>query len=105
MKDLYVEKVDDVYQVRGSRVSLDSIVHAYWNGQTAESIAQSFPGVSLEQVFGSLTFYLSHQVEVDAYLHRGQAEFEAQREAARRNDPMFYKKMADARKAQQSANS
>lgn len=30
----------------GTRVSLDSVVYAFWNGQTAESIVQSFPTLS-----------------------------------------------------------
>jgi hypothetical protein len=32
------------------RVSLASVVHAYWNGDSPEEIVQSFPSVSLERV-------------------------------------------------------
>ena len=46
----YVEQRDQGYWVAGTRVSLDSIVYAFFNGQTAESIAQSFPALALEQV-------------------------------------------------------
>jgi uncharacterized protein (DUF433 family) len=45
----YVEERDGAFWVAGTRVSLESIVHAFWTGQTAESIAQSFPTLSLEQ--------------------------------------------------------
>ncbi|MEX2169827.1 MAG: DUF433 domain-containing protein [Pirellulales bacterium] len=99
MTGQYIEKIDDVYRVVGSRVSLDSIVHAYWNGQTAESIAQSFPSVSLEQVHGALAFYLAHQQEIDAYLEASRSDFETMRDQSRRQDPMFYQKLADARRA------
>jgi hypothetical protein len=97
MQTEYVEWRDQGYWIPGTRVSLDSLVHAFLSGQTAESIAQSFPTLSLEQVYGALTYYLAHRSEVDAYLRDARAAFEAQREAARATDPMFYKKLADAR--------
>ena len=94
MTEQYVEKIDDAYRVAGSRVSLDSIVHAYWNGQTAESIAQSFSGISLEQVHGALAYYLAHQQEIDADLQASRSDFETMRDQSRRQDPMFYQKLA-----------
>jgi hypothetical protein len=45
-----------------------------------------------------LTFYLAHKGDVDAYLERAKSEFEALRQAARQQDPMFYQKLADARR-------
>ncbi|MEM4847380.1 MAG: DUF433 domain-containing protein [Thermosphaera sp.] len=94
----YVEQRDGDYWISGSRVSLDSIVYAFLNGQSAESIAQSFPALTLEQVYGSIAFYLANRAEVDAYLARGEAELEALRRASREADPMFYQKLADARR-------
>jgi uncharacterized protein (DUF433 family) len=96
MTPTYIEKSADAYRVAGTRVSLDSIVYAYWNGQTAESIAQSFPSLSLEQVHGALAYYLAHRSEVDAYLQSAQVEFDQLREASRNHDPMFYQKLAES---------
>ena len=81
-----------------TRVSLDSIVYAWWAGQSAETIAQSFPVLTLEQVYGAITFYLAHKEEIDRYLEQQRADYEAKRQAARDTDPMFYQKMADARR-------
>jgi uncharacterized protein (DUF433 family) len=67
----YVERRDRGFWISGSRVSLDSIVYAFLNGQTAESSVQSFPTLSLEQVQGAITFYLAHRAEIDAYLQEG----------------------------------
>jgi uncharacterized protein (DUF433 family) len=94
----YVEQREGVYRVAGSRVSLDSIVHAFLSGQSAESIAQSFPVLSLEQVYGAITFYLAHREQVDRYLEAQQQDYEAKRAAARASDPMFYQKLADAKR-------
>ena len=98
MNKQYVAKTDGVYQLTGTRVSLDSIVYAFWRGQTAESIAQSFPVLTLEHVYGAVTFYLANKSGIDAYLKAADAEFEAMRQAAREQDPMFYQKLADLRR-------
>lgn len=97
MESPYVERRDDGYRISGSRVSLDSVVYAFLGGQTPESIAQSFPVLRLEQVYGAVAYYLAHRDEVDAYLERSREDFEAQRVAARAADPAFYQKLADAR--------
>jgi uncharacterized protein (DUF433 family) len=94
----YVEQRDGAYWISGTRVSLDSIVYAFLGGQSAESIAQAFPVLTLEQVYGAIAFYLAHRNDVDRYLEAQRQDFEAQRAAARAADPMFYQKLADARK-------
>ncbi len=40
--------------------------------------------------------------EVDSYLERGRVDFEALRQQARKADPMFYQKRADARRQMQA---
>lgn len=102
MSEPYVERRDGGYWVAGTRVSLDSIVHAFWEGQTAESIAQAFPVLTLEQVYGSVTFYLANRTEIDAHLEKGTVDFEVLRQASRETDPMFYRKLADARRQMQT---
>jgi uncharacterized protein (DUF433 family) len=98
MSKNYVTQVEGAYRITGTRVSLDSVVYAFGQGQTAESIAQSFPTLTLEQVYGAITFYLAHRSEIDAYLQQGEAEFTALRQAARDTDPMFYQRLADAKR-------
>ncbi|MBI3653225.1 MAG: DUF433 domain-containing protein [Acidobacteria bacterium] len=99
----YVENVEGgAYRIAGSRVSLDSIVYGFWNGESPETIAQSFPTLKLEQVYGAIAFYLANQEEIDAYLKQGEAEYEAMRLAAREADPMFYQKLADAKQRSQT---
>jgi uncharacterized protein (DUF433 family) len=98
MKDAYVEERDGGYYVPGTRVSLDSIVFAFLDGQTAEGIAQAFPALSLEQAYGAIAFYLSHREQIDRHLEATQHEFEEKRRAAREADPMFYQKLAASRR-------
>lgn len=93
----YIEKRDEVYWVAGTRVSLDSVVYAFRRGASPESIQRSFPLLTLEQVYGAITFYLARQNEIDTYLRQGDEEFERMREASREADPDFYKKLEAAR--------
>ena len=75
----YVEQRDGGYWVAGTRVSLDSVVYAFTEGQTAETIAQAFPVLSLEQTYGSIAFYLANRSAVDAYLAESRDDYEARR--------------------------
>jgi len=102
MSKHYVEQRDEGYWVAGTRVSLDSIVYAFLGGQTAEGIAQAFPVLTLEQVSGAIAFYLANRPDIDAYLAQAKADFEAMRQAARDAEPMFYQKLADARRQAQT---
>jgi uncharacterized protein (DUF433 family) len=68
----YVERLEGAYRVAGSRVSLDSIVHRFREDLSPESIAESFPALTLEQVYGAITFYLANQLMVDQYLLEGE---------------------------------
>jgi len=89
----YVENVGGAYRVAGSRVSLDSVVYAFLRGESPDGIAESFPALNLEQVYGAIAFYLSHRDTIDAYLRAGKADFVRLREQARRDHPSLYAKM------------
>lgn len=99
----YVQQRDEGYWVSGTRVSLDSVVYAFRNGESPESVAQSFPVLTLEQVYGAIAYYLAHREEIDAYLQRAERQYETLLESAREADPMFYQKLADARRARAGA--
>jgi uncharacterized protein (DUF433 family) len=98
MSTEYVEQAYGAYRVAGSRVSLDSIVHAFNSGHSPETIAQSFPVLTLEQVYGSIAYYRGHRDEVDRYLATQEQDYDARRAATRAADPAFYAKLADARR-------
>jgi uncharacterized protein (DUF433 family) len=93
----YVEKREGAYQISGTRVSLDSVVYAFLRGAAPESIAQSFPALTLEEVYGAIAFYLGHQTEIDAYLQEGEREFEALRQQARQSNSLLYRRLEEAR--------
>jgi uncharacterized protein (DUF433 family) len=64
------------WRIADSRVSLDSVVHAYWEGKSPEVIADGFPTLSVEQVYGAIAFYLRHKSEIDEYLRRQEDQWQ-----------------------------
>ena len=66
----YIEQRDSNYYVAGTRISLDSIVHAFRRGESPETICQNFELLRLEEVYGAIAYYLANQADVDAYLIR-----------------------------------
>lgn len=63
------------WRIVDSRVSLDSVVHAYWEGKSPEAIAEEFPALSIEQVYGAIAFYLHNREGIDEYLSRQDANW------------------------------
>jgi uncharacterized protein (DUF433 family) len=63
-------------RVKGSRVTLDTIVIRMQVGDTPEEIHEGFPTVTLAQINTILDWYSNNQVEADEYLHEQEAEAE-----------------------------
>ncbi|MBM4081378.1 MAG: DUF433 domain-containing protein [Planctomycetes bacterium] len=100
----YVEQRDQGYWIAGSRVSLDSVILAFREGLSPETIAaECFPLLTLEQVYGAIAYYLAHRAEMDAYLQRGGTELEALRSASRAANPGFAEGLAVARRQGQKS--
>lgn len=66
----YIEERDGNYYVAGTRVSLDSIVHAFRRRESPETISQDFEQLRLEEVYGAIANSLANQANIDAYLVR-----------------------------------
>ena len=95
----YVEQRNDGWYLRGSRVSVDSLIYAFRDGLSPEAIAREcFPTLSLEQVYGAITFYLANRVELDAHLQTWKAKGDAWRQEQQTSEPDFSQKMVQARR-------
>ena len=90
MSNSYITRTPEgSYRVAGTRVSLDSVIHAWWDGRLPEAIVADFPSLSLEQVHGAIAYYLGHRIEVDRYLAEQDKRWaEFQRESAARMGPL-----------------
>jgi uncharacterized protein (DUF433 family) len=102
MSKEYVANIDGAYHVGGTRVSLDSLVYLFREGVSAESMVDSYPALTLEQVPGALAFYLANQSEMDAYLAAGHRAAESQHQESRRTNAELIAKLRRARHESQS---
>jgi uncharacterized protein (DUF433 family) len=79
-------RTDDqgVVRIGETRVSLGDVVEAFREGASAEEILLRYSSLRLPDVYGTIAYYLRHQIEVDAHLRdeSSRAE-EARREADR----------------------
>ncbi len=82
------QEADGTVRVTGSRVTLDTIVSAFKRGNTAEQIQDSFPSLTLSQIFGVIAWYIDHQDETEEYLKERQTDTEAIRQEIE-NQPKY----------------
>ena len=97
----YVSDCGGAYRIAGTRVSLDSLVYLFREGLSAESMVESYPDLTLEQVHGALAFYLGNQKEIDTYLAEGQRVTEVQHRQSRQANAELIAKLQRARNASQ----
>jgi uncharacterized protein (DUF433 family) len=95
---------DGVIRVAGTRVTLETVAHAFERGATAEEIAQQYPVLPLAEVYSLLGYLLRHRPEVDAYLaERAGRRVAVRAENERRLDPAGIRSRLLARRAPQTA--
>jgi uncharacterized protein (DUF433 family) len=97
----YIDYRDEAYWIEGTRISLDSVVYAFRNGLSPESIVQSFPLLTLEQVYGAIAFYLANRAEIDAYLAAEETALDGMSQPLQASDPALYNKLMAAKLANQ----
>jgi uncharacterized protein (DUF433 family) len=64
-------------RIDGTRITVHRIAVLYKQGQNAEEIAQTYPHLSLSQVYAALAFYHANRDEVEAELSADDAEYDA----------------------------
>ena len=95
----YVELYEGIaYRIAGTRVLLDCVVYEFQQGSSPEYIQESFPTLTLEQVYGAIAYYLANKEQIDKYIADGEIEYEKFRQASREKYRDWYEKMDKARK-------
>jgi uncharacterized protein (DUF433 family) len=74
-----------VLRVGDTRVMLDSVLAAFMEGHSAETIQSQYPSLRLEEVYGAIAYCLRHGDEVSVYLGRQDAVWEQWRRRAARD--------------------
>lgn len=58
--------------IRGSSITVRTVVERTRLGETPEQIADAYPVLSLAQIHDALGYYYDHPVEIDAYIRANQ---------------------------------
>ena len=87
---------DGTIRIADSRVSLDSVVHHYKLGASAEEVAQRFPALDLADVYAAITYYLNHEETIEEYLRQQEAKGDEVQEEIE-SVPQYHKKSAELR--------
>jgi uncharacterized protein (DUF433 family) len=61
-------EADGTLRVGNSRVTMDTVIHAFIDGASLEAIVDRYPSLSLTDVYAVVTYYLWNRDAVDAYL-------------------------------------
>lgn len=78
---------EGVIRVGGTRVTLDTVIDSFHEGSGPEEIALQYPALKLVDVYGAITYYLTHRQEIDEYLEeRERRHEEVRREVEARCD-------------------
>ena len=104
MNSAYINKIKvgqiEAYQIGTTRVSLDSVIYSWLQGDSPETIADNFSALTLEQVYGAIAFYLANQNTIDKYLHQGEAHAVLLKQKSRNNSAL-YRKLLTTKEARQ----
>ncbi|HEY2414470.1 MAG TPA: DUF433 domain-containing protein [Pirellulaceae bacterium] len=95
---------DGAWRIGDSDISLDSVVVGFQQGESPETIQKNYPGLTLEEVYGAVAFYLANRAEVNEYLEHRKSLWDELREKSRTNpSPVVARLRALAHKAKTTA--
>jgi uncharacterized protein (DUF433 family) len=72
---------DGAVRVASTRVTLDTVIEAYYNGCEPEEIGLKYPVLGVMDIYAVIAHYLRHREEVDAYLEERRGKATGIREA------------------------
>jgi Protein of unknown function (DUF433) len=85
----------------GTRVSLDLVAVRFREGQSPESIVESFPTLHLSQVY-AIAYYLENQTAVDEHIAEGERELQRSVPPLSQQAPELFARLEAARQQMQS---
>ena len=89
-----------VMRVGKAAVPLESVLAGFEQGHAPETIRSQYPALSLEEVYGAITYSLAHPQEVQDYLKRQDVLWEQWRERLQQSEPPVLERLRALRHAQ-----
>lgn len=89
-----------VMRVGKAGVALESVLAGFEQGHAPETIRSQYPALSLEEVYGAITYSLAHAQEVQQYLKGQDALWEHWRQRLQQGEPPVVERLRAIRQAQ-----
>lgn len=70
LEDYFDFLSENVIRIKGHRLGIEDVLELYHAGSSPEQIALEYPGLTLEQIHATITYYWHNKKDVDAYLAR-----------------------------------
>ncbi|BAY59972.1 hypothetical protein NIES22_00290 [Calothrix brevissima NIES-22] len=87
------QRPDDI-RLKGTRVGIETILYEFIHrSRTPEEIVESYPSVTLEQVYATILYYLHNKEAVSAYMTDWLEWSHKMQEEQRRNPPPVVAKL------------
>ena len=88
---------DDI-RLKGTRIGIETILYEYIDrGLAPEEIAQTYPSLTLEQVYATILYYLQNKETISNYLKNWIEHGHRMREQQRLNPPPASEKLRQLR--------
>lgn len=86
LEDYFDFLAENDIRLKGTRVGIETVLHdfLYWK-RSPEEVAQSYPVLTLEQVYATILYYLHNQRTITQYLDEWQEHSREMREAQQLN--------------------
>ena len=95
----YIEERDGGLYLAGTRVSLDSVVISFQEGDSPEEIVQSFSTLRLSQVYGAIAYYLKNEETINEYIAEGERELQRSLPPLSEQAPELFARLEAARRS------
>ena len=70
LEDYFDFLAPDDIRIKDHRIGIEDVLYEYlFNAKTPDELQRRFPTLTLEQIYATLTYYHSHQTQIDAYLN------------------------------------
>lgn len=86
----HVTQREGEYYVTGTRVPVGVVIAAWKQGSEPKEIPDQFQSLSLADVYGTISFYLDNQTEMDAHFAALEEEFARASQLDRERNPHLY---------------
>lgn len=90
-------------RLKGTRIGIETILYEYIDrSRTPEEIAQTYPSLTLEQVYATILYYLQNKETISNYIKNWIEHGHKMREQQRLTPPPVSEKLRQLRAARQA---